>query len=188
MAYRLMGTATTDSNGIATLTYTGAGRGKIQVVAIYEDNEYESAPIEILDCIIYDSMGTDTTSNYYCMTSSNNSITYDKGIKLTCGTGNRYVQYGSTSNGITTNLDRFKGKTVRFEAFVDPSNQCRLAVHQLVDNNYQSTYGSFTSSSGDIYLDVDIDPTLTRLLFRVDCSNNSEGDTVTTRRWRIYPI
>jgi len=53
MARRLLGTATTNSSGVATLSYTGQGLGKIQVVATSGD--LESDRFEMWDVLKYDS-------------------------------------------------------------------------------------------------------------------------------------
>lgn len=50
MTKELIGTSLTDENGVATFTYTGQGRGKMNIVA--ESGELVSEPIEILDCTI----------------------------------------------------------------------------------------------------------------------------------------
>ena len=58
----LLGTDDTDSNGIATLTYTSAGIGDINVSAEVEDITSNTVSIE--DCIRYDNATSDKTSNY----------------------------------------------------------------------------------------------------------------------------
>lgn len=52
MARRLLGTGTTNSSGVATLSYTGSGLGKIQVVAT--SGELESDRFEMWDVLKYD--------------------------------------------------------------------------------------------------------------------------------------
>ena len=56
MARRLLGSATTDSNGVATLNYTGQGVGKMQIVAeiIVQSGTCTSETIEIGDWLFYD--------------------------------------------------------------------------------------------------------------------------------------
>ena len=49
---RLIGTGTTDSNGVATCTYTGKGNGLIDIVA--KCREVTSNEIEVCDCGFYD--------------------------------------------------------------------------------------------------------------------------------------
>ena len=54
MARRLIGTGTTNSNGIATCntTYTGVGAGKLQIIAVSGDLESET--YELIDAILRD--------------------------------------------------------------------------------------------------------------------------------------
>lgn len=59
MARRLIGTAVTDSNGEATITYTGTGAGKLNVVA--ESGTFQSEPYSIIDAIAKDNGTTDTS-------------------------------------------------------------------------------------------------------------------------------
>ena len=59
MARRLIGTAVTDSNGEATITYTGTGAGKLNVVA--ESGTFVSQPYTVHDCIKYDKGNTANT-------------------------------------------------------------------------------------------------------------------------------
>ena len=49
---RLIGSATTDTNGVASLNYTGKGVGLLDIVAKCEN--VESNQIEIADCLYYD--------------------------------------------------------------------------------------------------------------------------------------
>lgn len=51
MARRLLGTATTNSQGIATLIYTGTGVGIMDIVA--ESNGVTSDSIEVTDCLFF---------------------------------------------------------------------------------------------------------------------------------------
>ncbi len=67
--YRLLGTGTTNSQGIATLQngYTGVGAGKIDIVACDSNDPSDESAIvspvkELLDCLYYDK-ATDTERN-----------------------------------------------------------------------------------------------------------------------------
>ena len=78
MAKRLIGTATTDNNGVATLTYTGTGAGEVDLTACYEDEDtgsrIQSEIYEVLDCKWYD-FGTDSTNNIW-LNSSTMTVNY----------------------------------------------------------------------------------------------------------------
>ena len=62
MAKRLIGTATTNSQGIATITYTGTGAGKLQFVA--ESGSLQSEIYELYDCLKVDD-GSSTYANTF---------------------------------------------------------------------------------------------------------------------------
>lgn len=52
MARKLIGTAVTDENGEATITYTGTGAGKLNIVA--ESGTFQSEIYAVWDCKYYD--------------------------------------------------------------------------------------------------------------------------------------
>ena len=64
MVRRLIGTAVTNSNGEATITYTGTGAGKLNIVA--ESGTFVSEAYEVLDCSFYDDCSSDAkASSWY---------------------------------------------------------------------------------------------------------------------------
>ena len=67
-----LGTADTNSSGVATKTYASAGSGDISVSAEVDDITSNSVSIE--DCIRYDGATSDKTSNY--STTNLNSLTF----------------------------------------------------------------------------------------------------------------
>ena len=90
MARRLIGTAVTDSNGEATITYTGTGAGKLNVVA--ESGTFVSQPYSILDTLFFDDC-TDNTkaSKYHRYNNTVSEPSFDE-------TG-MFVERTSTGNG-----------------------------------------------------------------------------------------
>ena len=72
MARRLIGSGTTDSNGRISVSYTGKGAGKIQLVAV--NGTLQSETYEVYDCKWYD-FGTDSTNNIW-VNSSTMTVTY----------------------------------------------------------------------------------------------------------------
>lgn len=82
MAKRLIGTATTNNNGVATLTYTGTGAGEVDLTACYyeEDTQrmIESEIYETIDGTFYDTgiRGTDK-SNHWFLNRANVTINSD---------------------------------------------------------------------------------------------------------------
>ena len=78
MARRLIGTGTTNAQGIATCntTYTGVGAGKLQIIAV--SGNLESDTYELLDAQFYDDgVTTDGGKLYYTNTTSEVSRTTD---------------------------------------------------------------------------------------------------------------
>ena len=67
-----MGSATTNSSGVGTLTYTGTGKGKLRIVAVSDG--VESAEYDLYDCKFYD-RGTSNSSTW----TSTSNITYTGG-------------------------------------------------------------------------------------------------------------
>lgn len=61
MARKLIGTAVTDENGEATITYTGTGAGKLNIVA--ESGTFQSEIYGLTDAIFYDTCTTGTVPN-----------------------------------------------------------------------------------------------------------------------------
>ena len=57
-----LGTATTNSNGVATKSYTSAGVGDMSLTA--EVDSYNSEIVNIEDCVVYDTASTDKSSKY----------------------------------------------------------------------------------------------------------------------------
>ena len=69
MARRLIGTATTDSNGKAFIQYTGKGAGKLQIVA--ECSNVESETCDVMDCKFFD---IGNSAHYTNIWSSSNAV------------------------------------------------------------------------------------------------------------------
>lgn len=87
MTKTLIGTATTDSSGKATFTYTGVGAGELDILAETEDGTLVSGTFTIDDTVWYD-LGTDSTHSMFG-TSSTMTVTY----------GNEYCTLSETTSG-----------------------------------------------------------------------------------------
>ena len=72
MTKQLIGTAVTDENGIATLQYKCAGRGKFQITA--ESGALVSTPYPVLDALAYDT-GIDGTATDIWTVPSDTTLT-----------------------------------------------------------------------------------------------------------------
>ena len=68
MARKLIGTGVTDENGEATITYTGTGAGKLNIVA--ESGTFVSETLSVMDTLLYDT-GTDPNHNIWTGSTSN---------------------------------------------------------------------------------------------------------------------
>lgn len=181
----------TDSNGIAVCDYVGRGMGDICIMAETEiDGTFVSETYKVEDCIILDSMLTDTTANYYVKENVGTSLEFtENGFKLTGGTSERYFTMG-TSNGVTSNLARFKGKKLCLKAdIVSITGRARMfmmeyesgSVNQQATGDYSSTTGTISAT-----LSNEISQTLTRMYFRVQVEN--ENDVVVVNNFRVYPV
>ena len=182
----LLATLTTNSKGEATYTYTGSGNGIINLIAKYGES-VQSSVYELIDAIYYDPCTSDTSSNYYILTNVGNEISFTgNSLRYTVGTSNKTIGYDTNYSPITAS--DYLGKTVRFSVNVNPSNQCRLAIAQLVNGSWRVVNSSYVSSQTTLTIDGEIDENATRFAFRIDCNNGSSGDTVDFNNWTIYPI
>ena len=128
MAKRLIGTATTNSQGIATITYTGTGAGKLQFVA--ESGGLQSEIYELYDCLKVDD-GSSTYANTF---------------------GNETGNFTRSSTGATVYYDNSEGENaVQFSFASAVSTGSEVAVDMdLVSCNYAQiqTARYLTGSSG----------------------------------------
>jgi len=87
------GTKTTDSNGEATITYTGSGVGDVDIVVSYGTLLQETFVIQ--DCYLYDDTLTDKSSNY----SKTNYLTVTHNTDYYSLAPSRDNQFLSLTNG-----------------------------------------------------------------------------------------
>ena len=85
MARRLIGTGTTNSQGVATCDYTGVGAGEIDIVAT--SGSLVSGTYGVLDCIWYDPL-TETPLKNQWITTNLNPNTDSDGTLLTNNSSN----------------------------------------------------------------------------------------------------
>lgn len=91
-------TDTTDSNGVATVSYTGAGVGDVDIVADW-DNSLQSNTLTIEDCILWDNATSDNSSNYTKTSNLSISHSTDHYI-LTSSTNNQMMELGSDYDNV----------------------------------------------------------------------------------------
>jgi len=160
MAYRLLGSGTTDSNGRATYTYTGAGNGEIDVIASLDNpivsSSVQSKPYPVEDVFVFDSgiygSANETDRMQYQTRLTIETLSDGTGTLLT-QTGNSngtlaFNKHGSTISAWTDTIDY----TVPFAIEVDivsfSDNACGVFVG---DSTFTQTFSAgavgFTANS-----------------------------------------
>ena len=181
--YRYLGYAKTDANGVAKYNFTGSGAGEIDYIASLDnpivDGSIVSVPCNVLDCIYYDPVNSDTSSNYYLNTNVAN-IAYDNGtIVITAKTSQTsiYVEKRSLT-------DNVKGNTIYCSIDVIPTD-CSARLDIYVDD---TRYGSSTiTTAGLLEKSVDIPSSATDVKFRIAIDNITTG-SLAFKNWKVYPI
>ena len=94
MAYRYLGSATTNANGVAELNFTGTGRGELDIVASTSRNITSSSLVsetyEIWDTLFYD-IGTTGTINPKWYYNGGTFISSNAGLKFTNDSATGYI-------------------------------------------------------------------------------------------------
>ena len=142
MARRLIGTGTTDSNGKVSVTYTGAGAGKIQIVA--ESGSLLSETYELIDGTVMD-RGTSTDHNDSLW---NNTDWFTRGDDSTS------VNYTNTGSAVSRLLASRISYTSEFAIEFDLSECtfCRIRVPRYGSSNAYT--GTPFSSNGHVQIKV----------------------------------
>ena len=196
MVKKLLGTATTDSNGVATLSYIGVGKGKMQVIAQHSD--IESSVVEVLDCIFYDEALDNTKASSYTVPSAV-TVSYDNGRKLSKqasgSTANKYylstgltgdweatVEITSDGNArvgvrdsdgaISVTNQTFTNDTVRIKM-----QNATLTISKLTDGEWSNL--TLPTNNADL---------TKTLYFTIYMYNTSTELNVTFKNLRVYPI
>ena len=169
--------ATTDSAGVATVTYTCSGAGKIPVVA--RCGSVVSEIYDVIDCLYLDLTTSDTHTNY---TKINADLTFDtdKLVLTRTADGECYANYSGT-------VADYKGKTIKFECEIDSPVIAHTRIYQQVNGSYSSvtsnygTTGTFTATS-------EINANATSILFRIMGNNLNSNQGLSFKNIKIYPI
>lgn len=173
MAMRKIGEATTDSQGVASYSYTGVGAGLLNLRAKLKDSTLQSKTYSILDCIKKDN-GTQSNHNDMWSTNSTSSL-----IIITRAT--EYTEFaeattGSNFSNATDGLQ--EGCAIEFDYYqVDGGNNSFL---QILDSNSTLIYtgginiGTFGGTPANWY----------HLKFEMKngtmtCTNTTNGTTFT---------
>lgn len=166
------GTATTNSNGVATFSYTGTGVGEVECIVSYSTLLQET--YEVLDCLLYDS-GTDSQFDDYYLANVNRTVTDN--YTLLEGTGSNvnhaYFNIHGTSKS-WSDVAEFNGD-IRIEVdIVEYTGSCYFAK-----DGSQTT---FINRTGQWQVDL-TDLTNARLGFRL---NNTASLKI--KNLKVYSI
>lgn len=180
-----MGSATTDDNGVASYTYTGHGSGEMDFIAStsnpFDESSLVSETYEVLDCIYYDAVTSDTTSNYYINT-NNATISYDDGIVLTSKVASAIYA------DVRTILNQIKGKTINIEVEVSDITDCEVRL-EFIPNSVATAYTQYSANDGVLSLsNVTVPNDSTNGFVRVSTRNQSIGGRFKFKNLKVYPI
>ena len=139
MARRLIGTGTTDSNGRVTVSYSGKGAGKLQLVAV--NGNLLSETYELLDAMYYDK-AIGGTGNY------NNSIWRVSNVTVERETDGTVVTptaaWGNIGLGTTSalqSIDVTTGICIEYD-LLEKTGNSNFQIKRSSDNGYSEFPGS----------------------------------------------
>lgn len=196
MARRLIGTAVTDSNGEATITYTGTGAGKLNVVA--ESGTFVSEIYELWDTLFYDEATSSDTKNNTGWTNYRGTLSFDNATKIEIATGETNTIYTRTftlGDGLAIEFDlnvNFSSSQI-FRLCNDWSTvgSATKSSLNLSDNSWAHIKIVLQNGAGLIYRSInDTNPisfnytALTRFYFFIE----NADDSLKYKNFKIYPI
>ena len=173
--------ATTGSDGVATVSYTGKGTGKLNIQAFANRRIISSGIFSLIDAIFYDDASTDQSSGYYINSVGGTSLSYSDGYYiLSFGTSSTYVDLRSI-------VDDVKGKTVNFEVDVVLTGaEVRTRVY---NGNTAIKSSEYTTTDGTILLEnIEIPSDATNVPFRLERRNTSTASSIKFKNWRVYSV
>ena len=179
MGKRLIGTGTTDENGNVTISYTGTGAGKLQIVA--ECGSLQSETYEIVDAIYYDPATSDRSSDYYLNTTYTSITFADNKYTLGySGSTGAYVDIRSLTNALL-------GKIITVSVDVElGSVETRL---QVINGSANVSATDYVTGTTTLKLEnVELPSTSTQLIFRVTSRNVNNGDSIKFKNLKIYIV
>ena len=176
MARRLIGTGTTDSNGKVSVTYTGTGAGKLQIVA--ESGSLLSEIYEIFDCLF---KGSGTTTGWYGNVELDNNR-----VKWTVPASDKYAG----CNNATILADAV-GNTISTTVKISSERNVRLACYYYTTGWNQVNSTLITSGTTDaVTLTSTIPSNATRVWCRLQSNSSSdvldEGDVIYIDEFYTY--
>lgn len=113
MVRRKIGEALTDANGVASITYTGVGAGKLQLIA--KCGEIESEIRNIYDCLLYDAGISSNYNNSAWINTGSNAVNRSRGTSYTT------ISKQTEASAALTYINRalVDGDTIEMDVYVD---------------------------------------------------------------------
>lgn len=145
-----------------------------------------SKTYHVVNSLYSDSMGADTRDRYFWDENEGNQLEYlpyNYMFKMTFGANSRFLQISSVDKML--NLKEYLGKTIRFSAYVKPTQKVRLSVHYQIDNKYTNLYGKYTPKEGILTLETTIPANASRIMFRLNGIASEEENIVYTKDWNV---
>ena len=197
MAKRLIGTATTNANGVASVTYTGAGRGLLNVFA--ESGSLQSQTYGVFDCIVYDD-GTSDPKKTNFLKNGNGTVTIgSNGTTITATSNTTYrnttlitgdfqivlkaTLVGSVRIGVQTSAD-LGYKQTKFNYFDVTDTYFKL-------RRVGSTFTAQYSSDGDNWTNRSLETDNVGnndCYFIISLETSGAERTITYKDLKIYPV
>ena len=146
MARRLIGTGTTDSNGRITVSYTGTGAGKLQLVAVNGNLLSETYVLE--DLVFYDHAYADDYNSNYGNQWTGNEATITRNTLYTSLTGD-----SSSAKYLVWNFRDYEFSTIEFD-LKKVGGATNDIILQLRNNSYSVLRQVALSTFSDKSLDT----------------------------------
>lgn len=145
MAKRLIGTATTDAQGVATVSYVGEGAGVLNIQAETDDGSLQSETYEVIDAVLRDGGVTgDRNTNAFAYNTTYITVATDstgttvENTESTAGGFRAFTSRNPTDNSYLWNGDYCieldiisSSSSSRIQLYVDNSNVISRTVEEL---------------------------------------------------------
>ena len=201
MGKTLIGTATTDSNGVASVSYVGEGAGILNIQAETSDGTLCSLPLEIYDCYFYDG-GVTGNSNLskWINTSSITTEVGSNGTTITnSSSSNKYFYADYLDN--SSQYDFTPSFVIEFDivSFTGTSSNQLLRLYNGTNANKSlSALGitgdnhirvEVTANTVQYYVDgVSVGSAISHSGAAFDCGFIVNNGSITFRNFKIYAI
>ena len=195
-ARRLIGSTTTNANGIATIPYTGKGVGKVDVVAeaTVGGGVFVSETYSIIDASFIDTGLSDSTANVVLSRMSRDKTSDGAVITATGNNAWAIMKQNSPvfSNNCIIEFDLIANETPSTSVGIDLSTQGdayqnKIYFEDLGHYKIQVTSESITALTGSQSISLQksqAPPSDVRISFNL----GQTGDTITYKDFVIYPI